>query len=120
MRKSNHFIVLAALASLLLLEMAFAREKNQAALNLTETVQVGSAQLKPGNYKLEWQGDGPTVQVRIFQEHKLVATAPGKLIQKPQLGDQDDFVLKTVSGNMKRLDEVDLSKRKEALVFSES
>ena len=80
MRKSNHFIVLAALASLLLLEMAFAREKNQAALNLTETVQVGSAQLKPGNYKLEWQGDGPTVQVRIFQEHKLVATAPGKFI----------------------------------------
>ncbi len=71
----------AALVGLLLLPAsAFARDKNEGNLKLFDTVRVGSTQLQPGNYKVEWNGARPTVNVDILQDKKTVATTSAKLV----------------------------------------
>ncbi|MGH9547730.1 MAG: hypothetical protein ACRD3W_00080, partial [Terriglobales bacterium] len=71
----------AALAGMLLLPAsAFARDKNQGNFKLFDPVRVGSTQLEPGNYKVEWNGAGPTVNVDILQNKKTVATTSAKLV----------------------------------------
>ena len=56
---------------------ALARDNNQHSVQIPDSVQVGSAQLQPGNYKVEWQGTGPEVQVKFLRDGKTVATVPG-------------------------------------------
>ena len=45
-------------------------------ITLTDPVSVGSTVLKPGDYKVEWDGTGSNVQVKFMQNHKAVATVP--------------------------------------------
>lgn len=71
----------AALAGLLLLPAStFARDKNEGNLKLSETVRVGSTQLEAGNYKVQWNGAGPNVNVDILQNKKTVATTSARLV----------------------------------------
>ena len=42
---------------------ARAARGNARSVEISDVVQIGSTQLKPGNYKVEWQGTGPAVQV---------------------------------------------------------
>ncbi len=76
-------IVMTAVAGTLLLSAgAFAQEK--AKLSLTENVTVQGKSLKPGNYKLEWEGAGPTVQVSIIQGRDTVATVPATIVTEKE------------------------------------
>jgi hypothetical protein len=54
----------------------FARDNNQHSVDIPTTVQVGGTQLKPGNYKVNWQGAGPDIQVTFLRNGKTVATVP--------------------------------------------
>ncbi len=76
--KLSNIIMTAAATTLLLSAGAFAQEK--ASLNLTEDVTVQGKTLKPGNYKLEWEGMGPNVQVSILQGHDTLATIPAAIV----------------------------------------
>jgi hypothetical protein len=72
-------IVLTAVAGMLFLSAgAFAQEKGK--LSLTENVTVQGKTLKPGNYKLEWEGTGPIVQVSIIQGRDTIATVPATVV----------------------------------------
>ena len=42
---------------------------------------VNGTQLKPGDYKVEWDGTGPDVQVSFLQGKKVVATVPAKVVE---------------------------------------
>ena|SRR5215472_6046074 len=64
--------------AVLLASSAFAAEK--ATLTLLSTASVNGAQLKPGEYKLTWDGSGPDVQLNILQGKKVVATVPAKVV----------------------------------------
>lgn len=99
---------LALLATLTLLTpfCALARERNQHSVDIHNSVQVGTTQLKPGSYKVEWQEDGPAVNVRFVQGGKTVVT-------------QDDMVMRTTSANKNVLEEIDFGHQKEALVFGQ-
>lgn len=98
---------------------ALARDKNQHSVEIPDSVQVGGAQLKPGNYKVEWQGTGPEVQVNFVRDGKTVATVPGTL--KTNDGHVvDDIVTGTTSANAKTLKEIDFSRDKESLIFDQS
>ena len=57
----------------------WARNKNQHSVDIPDAVQIGSTQLKPGNYKVEWQQAGPNVHVEFVQNGKTMATALGTL-----------------------------------------
>ncbi len=98
---------------------ALARDKNQHSVEIPDSVQVGSAQLKPGNYKVEWQGTGPEVQVNFVLDGKTVATVPGTL-KTSDAHVVDDIVTDTTSANAKTLKEIDFSRDKESLIFDQS
>jgi hypothetical protein len=95
-----------------------AKEKNQHSLALSDSVLVGTTQLQPGTYTVEWQGAGPAVTIEFLRGSKVVATVPGTLKTKDQQITQDDVVIQTRSDNKKVLTEIDFAHQKEALVLS--
>jgi len=64
--------------ALLLASSAFAGTK--AHLQLQNPTTVNGAKLKAGDYKLEWEGTGPNVEVSILQGKTVVAKVPAKVV----------------------------------------
>jgi hypothetical protein len=64
--------------ALLLASSAFAATK--ASLTLTDTTIVNGTKLKPGEYKLQWDGSGPNVEVSILKGKDVVAKVPAKVV----------------------------------------
>jgi hypothetical protein len=64
--------------ALLLASSAFAATK--ATLTLQDPATVNGAKLKPGEYKLQWEGTGPNVEVSFIQGKTVVAKVPAKVV----------------------------------------
>jgi hypothetical protein len=64
--------------ALLLASSAFAASKANLVLN--NPTNLNGTKLKPGEYKLQWDGTGPEVQVSFLQGKKVVAKAPAKVV----------------------------------------
>ena len=54
--------------ALLLATSAFAA--NKGSLSVQEPVTINGTQLKPGDYKVQWDGNGPSVELSITQGKK--------------------------------------------------
>jgi len=92
------------------------QQKNEGKLQLTDSVRIGTSQLKPGNYKVEWDGAGPMVKVNYLENHKTVATSTGKIIDLKKPATEDSYVLKPLkNGKAKTIEEIDFSNRTQAL-----
>jgi hypothetical protein len=52
-------------------------------LQLYSAATVNGTQLKPGEYKLQWEGSGPAVEVSILQGKNVVAKVPAKMVDLP-------------------------------------
>jgi hypothetical protein len=115
--KCEKYLTFLSTLTLLIPLWLWARDKNQHSVVITDTVQVGATQLKPGSYKVEWQEPGPVVHVKFLQEGKTVATASGMLKTNDAQVTQDDVVIQTTSAHKKVLKEIDFGHQKEALVF---
>ncbi len=98
---------------------ALARDKNQHSIDISDPIQAGTTELRPGSYKLNWQGDGPTVQVNFFQDGKTVATLPATLKTNDNQVTQDEIVTDPGNANTRALREIDFVHQKEALIFSQ-
>ena len=98
---------------------AFAKDKNQGKFTLGDEAQVGSTQLQPGEYKVQWEGSGDAVQVTILKGKNVVATTTAKVVEQPSPARADAVTLDT-GANPKTLKEIDFGNRKEALVFTGS
>jgi hypothetical protein len=98
---------------------ALARD-NKHSVDITDVVQVGSTQLKPGNYRVEWQGTGPVVQVSFQQNGETVVTLPATLKTNDNHVTQDAIETKGSSADKNVLEEIDFGRQKEALVFDQS
>ena len=61
-------------AALLGSSAVFAGETNKATLKLSQPTTVEGKTLQPGDYKVTWEGSGPTVQVTIQQGKESVVT----------------------------------------------
>jgi hypothetical protein len=110
----------AALAALLLLPATtFARDKekdkNEGNLMISDPVQLGSTVFEPGNYKVEWQGSGPAVNVDILRGGKTIATAPATMVG--YTAGYDAVITGQEAGNPQTptLKEIDFGKQKEGL-----
>ena len=64
--------------ALLLASSAFAATK--ASMTLINPATINGTKLKPGDYKLQWEGNGPAVEVSIMQGKTVVAKVQGKLV----------------------------------------
>ena len=118
--KTKYLQYLAILSTLALLSPlgAFARD-NSHSVDIFDAVQIGGIQLKPGNYKVEWQGEGPTVQVSFQHNGKTVLTAPATLKTNDAEVTQDAIKIET-STDTSTLKEIDFGHQKQALVFDQN
>jgi len=64
--------------ALLLASNAFAASK--ASLSLQSPATINGTKLKAGDYKLEWEGSGPSVEVSIMQGKTVIAKVPAKVV----------------------------------------
>jgi hypothetical protein len=64
--------------ALLMATSAFAGTK--ASVELHYKTNVNGTTLKPGEYKLEWEGTGPNVEVSILNGRNVVAKVPAHLV----------------------------------------
>lgn len=115
--KLAKYMAFLSVFTLLLPLSALAKDKNERSVNIPNTVQVGSTQLKPGDYKVEWQEAGPAVQVKFLRYGKTVATASGTLKTNDSQVTQDDIVTQQVNPHQNVLKEIDFGHQKEALLF---
>jgi hypothetical protein len=69
-------IAILATLSATLLSNVSAAASSKTAINLVEPTIVGSVILPSGEYKIEWNGPGPEVQVSFTQGSKTVAVVP--------------------------------------------
>ncbi|MGC2284576.1 MAG: hypothetical protein WA542_04945 [Candidatus Acidiferrum sp.] len=81
-------------SSLLLPASVLAANTVKKSLHLYETVSIQGKQLAPGDYKVEWSGAGPDVQINILKGRETVATATAKVVAQPGTNDQDGYALK--------------------------
>jgi hypothetical protein len=119
MRSVKYVFLLTGLALLLPLSALAKNSGNEGKFTVSEPVQVGSTQLKPGDYKVQWDGSGDAVQVKILQGKKTVATSSGKIVSHDQPAPYDSVILKDGTGG-KAINEIDFGKRKEALVLTDA
>lgn len=115
--KSVKFAAVFALVIFGLSLTSFGKDKNEGKFTVWSPVQLGSTELKPGDYKATWEGTGSDVQVKILQGKNVVATAPAKLEDRPVA--QDSVSTGNANG-AKTLQEIDFGGLRKALVFSSS
>jgi hypothetical protein len=113
------YISLSALIAFMLSVTAFAKNADSGTFTLDNTVQVGSTQLAPGNYKAEWSGPANAVKVEISQRGKTVATTEGRIKSLQQPSPYSAVIVKQApdNSNQKAISEIDFNHRSEALVI---
>ncbi len=75
--RSTKSIFLAA--AVLIATSGFAADK--ASLNLLDPTTVGGKQLPAGSYKLQWEGTGEQVELKIYQGKNVIATTSAHLVK---------------------------------------
>ncbi len=73
--------------ALLLASSAFAGTKG--GLQLSNAVTVSGTTLKPGDYKVQWEGAGPNVELSIMKGSHVLAKVPAHVValQSPAAND---------------------------------
>ena len=81
---------------LLLASSAFAATK--ASLSLQQPTTVNGTKLKAGDYKLQWDGSGPNVEVSIIQGKNVLTKVPAKVVDLSSPS-QNSAAVVTVNGD---------------------
>lgn len=114
----SQYLASSAVIALMFSTSAFAKDNRSGKFTLSDTVQLGSATLQPGDYKAEWSGAAPNVKVDIVQNGKIVATTFANIKNLPQPAPYTAVVIETRPDNTKKVEEIDFDHRGEALVIS--
>jgi hypothetical protein len=103
--------------ALLLASNAFATTK--AKLILQAPTTVNGTKLKAGDYKLEWDGSGPNVEVSIVQGKTVVAKVPAKIVDLKTPALSDTAVVKTNDDGTRTLAGAQFENKKFALQLAD-
>jgi len=103
--------------ALLLATSAFAA--NKGTLSVQEPISVNGTQLAPGEYKVQWEGNGPAIELSITQGKKVVAKVPAHMVNLETPAQNDAAVVKNNGDGTKSLSEVRLSGKKFSLALGE-
>ena len=79
--KASKFTV-SSIAVVLLSVSGWASDKMKANIQIYETVNVGSTQLAPGQYKMTWTESGSGAEVTFSQGKKVIVTLPAQATQE--------------------------------------
>src|ERR1700751_1714233 len=103
--------------ALLLATSAFAANKGP--LTVQEPMTVNGTQRKPGDYKVQWDGNGPNVELSITQGKKVIAKVPAHMVDLDSPAQSDAAVVKNNGDGTKSLTEVRLSGKKFAFAVGD-
>ena len=78
--------------ALLVATSTFAAEKGT--LQVTHPLTVNGTQLKAGDYKVQWEGTGPNVELSIIQGKNVVAKTPAHVVDLSRASDNSAAVVK--------------------------
>jgi hypothetical protein len=103
--------------ALLLASSAFAGTK--ANLQLSNAVNVNGTTLKPGDYKVQWEGAGPNVELSILHGKNVVAKVPARVVELAAPSASDAAVTRTSDSGPSTLAGVRFEGKKFALELGE-
>jgi hypothetical protein len=104
--------------ALLLASSAFAATKGSLQLNNPTT--VNGTKLKPGDYKIEWEGSGPAIELSIKQGKNVIAKVPARIVELNSAPANDAAVTHRNEDGTSSLLGVRFQGKKFALELSES
>jgi hypothetical protein len=105
-------------AALVLASSAFAASK--ANLSLSNPVMVNGTKVKPGDYKLEWEGSGPDVELSIMQGKTVVAKTSAHVVNLDNVAQNSAAVTKKSDDGTSTLAGVRFAGKKFALDLGQS
>ncbi len=88
-------------------------------LKLSQPVQLNGTQIKPGDYKVTWEGTGPEVTVSVMKGKEVVAKTSAHLKELERNFGADATVLQKNSDGSTSLNGIRFSGKKVALEFAE-
>lgn len=103
--------------ALLLATSAFAANKGP--LQVSSPVNVAGKELAAGDYTVQWEGAGPSVELNIMKGKKLVATVPAKVVSLENASTYDSAVV-NAEGGSRKLSQIRFSGKKMALEIGEA
>jgi len=71
---------------------------NKGTMKLFDAASVGGKQIPAGEYAVTWEGNGPTVDVKVMKGSKVVATTPAQLVDLKRMPDNDGTTTKSNGG----------------------
>lgn len=104
--------------AVLLASSAFAASKGT--LNLQNPTTVNGTKLKAGEYKLEWEGTGPNVELSIRQGKNVLAKVPAKIVDLNSASSNDAAMVKMNGDGTSTLSGARFQGKKYALEIGES
>jgi hypothetical protein len=105
MKGSRNLVALAG-ASLLLAASVFAAGIGKGTLHLYQSVEVQGKQLPPGDYKVEWNGEGPNVELSITGGKQTVASVPAQVVTIGEQNRTDGYASKKADDGKNALTEI--------------
>jgi uncharacterized protein YgiM (DUF1202 family) len=106
------------MSALLLASTAFASTK--ANLELGSSVSVNGTTLKAGEYKVEWEGSGPNVELSILQGKNVVVKTTAHVVELPIAAANDAAVTMKNSAGPNSLSGLRFQGKKVALELGEA
>lgn len=85
-----------------------------------DPVELAGKTLQPGQYKVEWQGNGPAVKVKFLQYGNRVLTAPARVAHLQKKAPYDAVVETTKNNGKKTISEIEWNNQREALMFGQA
>ena len=104
--------------ALLLASSAFAATKPT--LQLSHPATVNGTTLQPGEYKVQWEGNGPNVEISILQGKNVVAKAPAHVVELGTPSADDAAVLRKNDKGPNALASIRFQGKKLSLVLGEA
>jgi len=118
MKLSNVAKSLTLGVAVLLASSAFAGT-NKTTLQVQEATTVSGTKLAPGEYKVQWEGNGPNVEMSILKGKNVVAKVPARMVELPSAAPSDAAVVHRNEDGSRSLSEIRMSGKKYALAVGE-
>ena len=118
MKLSNITKSLTLGVAVLLASSAFAGT-NKTTLQVQEATTISGTKLAPGEYKVQWEGNGPNVEMSILKGKNVVAKVPARVVELPSASPSDAAVVHRNEDGSRSLSEIRMSGKKYALAVGE-
>ena len=119
MKSIRNYTVLIIAASILTINAFAAKDNHKGQFSVSTPVQVNGKQLPAGDYVAQWDGAGPSVQVNIMQDGKVVATVSARLVTLDQKAGAGSAEIRNYTKGNGALSEIRFSGKAYALQFGE-